>query len=676
MMRVLSLVAVLALWASTVQATLRDKVYTKLSGNEGVNSCTRLINVTHEIGCTSPEDGAVGIFFKIESAGELDDFRSATESAYIVLLEQNMFAQSAVLRELGRMDKVKGAFVYKGANATRPNSTSTDSTLPNADYGLPMSGQTNWNPYGGGFAMDSLADSGTIGSHWVDFGSKAIYYLSDSDRDDVLARYAALNVAGKGKKPNYPVWGARLKNFMYGVRDTDLCLRRKHCDPLSGQNVWGSTRLVESDSEVILATAQMDAFSFFHDLSYGANSDASAVVSLIGAARLLGLEENYDVVANLQRNIVFNLFNGESFGYIGSSRLGFDLSRAPHWPSVDQSLSFENIKGYLELSQVLESDSLHAHAYKSNADTANIVAKLQAAAAGSSTTVVDDTASELPPASLRGFLNEWRDTTKQDAFPGVVVTAYDSTGFANKYHGSHLDDGIATSSTSDETKARLCDTAVLTAKTLVAMANDTDVASVSLPVDSADSAFCDFLQEMFDCVARNQTCELARKAIGQSGATADMPLSRYIGVTRSSTVLNRGVYFFFNMLSEALAKDKNVSLGVNATCAPNNKVNEFQTVDWTDGRCMNTTAYVSYIMSPAFESYYKLKSEGSNLTIHRDPRWSTWTESVWGAISADMFLMEDPAVQLGTLLGGLAYFGAAFVAVFVFLKYTDHDGDE
>merc|ERR1712146_98325 len=151
--------------------------------------------------------------------------------------------------------------------------------------------------------------------------------------------------------------------------------------------------------------------------------------------------------------------------------------------------------------------------------------------------------------------------------------------------------GIATSSTSDETKARLCDTAVLTAKTLVAMANDTDVASVSLPVDSADSAFCDFLQEMFDCVARNQTCELARKAIGQSGATADMPLSRYIGVTRSSTVLNRGVYFFFNMLSEALAKDKNVSLGVNATCAPNNKVNEFQTVDWTDGRCMNTTAY-------------------------------------------------------------------------------------
>ena len=74
-----------------------------------------------------------------------------------------------------------------------------------------MSGQTNWNPYGGGFAMDSLADSGTIGSHWVDFGSKAIYYLSDSDRDDVLA----VGVFAQARStPTYP-YRSPLLNLLF-----------------------------------------------------------------------------------------------------------------------------------------------------------------------------------------------------------------------------------------------------------------------------------------------------------------------------------------------------------------------------------------------------------------------------------------------------------------------------
>lgn len=57
---------------------------------------------------------------------------------------------------------------------------------------------------------------------------------------------------------------------MWGVRDAKLCLRRGitlllvafdqsegHCDPLSGQNVWGSMRLVKRDSSTIIVATQV-----------------------------------------------------------------------------------------------------------------------------------------------------------------------------------------------------------------------------------------------------------------------------------------------------------------------------------------------------------------------------------------------------------------------------------
>ena len=53
-------------------------------------------------------------------------------------------------------------------------------------------------------------------------------------------------------------------------------------------------------------------------------------------------------------------------------------------------------------------------------------------------------------------------------------------------------------------------------------------------------------------------------------------------------------------------------------------VKEYQTVQWRNGPCYNTTAYVSRAISPAFASYYSLKSVGTaalNYTDGRDPRF-------------------------------------------------------
>lgn len=95
-------------------------------------------------------------------------------------------------------------------------------------------------------------------------------------------------------------------------------------------------------------------------------------------------------------------------------------------------------------------------------------------------------------------------------------------------------------------------------------------------------------------------------------------------------------------------------------------------MSFRNGTCLNTTVYVYSQLSPAFSGYYKLKpvgTEASNYTDGRDPRWSTWTESVWGATSASIFLMESPAQQLGTLLGSIFYGLAIFGLMYFFSRH-------
>ena len=376
-----------------------------------------------------------------------------------------------------------------------------------------------------------------------------------------------------------------------------------------------------------MVAAQMDALGFFHDASFGAEADASGVTALLGAAQLLGQELNGPAVRALKKNIMYMLFNGESFGYIGSSRLGFDIYKDSVWPGPQRALRFENISDYVELSQLVgdtTDPSLHVFAQNSNAGTQNVVTQLQAAAtavaSAAVTTVVDDTATELPPSSLRGFLHELRETTQQAAFSGVVLTRHPSSGYHNKYYGSRLDNGAQTASSSSATVDVLCATASIVARAIVALANDSSVAAVNLPQPAAD---CAYIREIFDCLANNQTCDLARRAIGLDGATPNLPMSRYIGVTRSATSLTRPVFFLFQLLAEAVASARNITVPPGLSCAPNNRVFDHQFVKWRVGECFNTTAFVSYAISPAFASYYRLQNLGTAPEFRdgRDPRY-------------------------------------------------------
>jgi Zn-dependent M28 family amino/carboxypeptidase len=91
---------------------------------------------------------------------------------------------------------------------------------------------------------------------------------------------------------------------------------------VGGKNIWNTLKSFEVQKKIVMAIASFDSSSFFHDLAFGANADASGVAALLGALQALSKVDQ----ASLQKQIVFALFTGESWGYIGSRAFVRDIT--------------------------------------------------------------------------------------------------------------------------------------------------------------------------------------------------------------------------------------------------------------------------------------------------------------------------------------------------------------
>jgi nicastrin len=97
---------------------------------------------------------------------------------------------------------------------------------------------------------------------------------------------------------------------------------------MCGQNLFSpylrtSFNETIANRSVIILASRMDSFSFFNNLSPAADSVYSGVITLLAVAHTLASfrSEIIELQKSLtvKRNILFSLFDAESFGYIGSS---------------------------------------------------------------------------------------------------------------------------------------------------------------------------------------------------------------------------------------------------------------------------------------------------------------------------------------------------------------------
>jgi nicastrin len=88
---------------------------------------------------------------------------------------------------------------------------------------------------------------------------------------------------------------------------------------------------------LILASAALDSTALLKEGATGVAETVAGLAALLLAAKVLGKLPAEDMP---QANILFVLFNGEAYDYIGSSRFAMDMhdGKFPHWAKYDVAI--------------------------------------------------------------------------------------------------------------------------------------------------------------------------------------------------------------------------------------------------------------------------------------------------------------------------------------------------
>ncbi|XP_047523406.1 nicastrin [Pieris napi] len=653
---------------------LHGQIYSSI---EGSAACFRRLNGTHQMGCSSSDGGAVGIVQMIKDVEDAQwIIKNASSGPYVAVVSTSLF-QSVINLLIDDPSNVAGVLLYDNATM-RPSSFSQESKCPNEYSAAPgstcsSSGETVWNTKGTGLLRKDIPFP--------------IFFVPDSKTDEIEKIEKCYNRYNldKSNQVGVPLCSVQLHSFMYAAVNTAVCLRRsassafltptKVCDPLGDYNVYYSLfpRAQENETErkpVTFVTARIDSASIFDGVSPGAASSVVGMVTLISTAATLSKMIPVADEKLYANNILWTLFNGESFDYIGSQRVAYDISRGS-WPPVNP-LSLSDIKLHVEIGQLGGSLDLYKdnvswplYAFTGNVLAQEIIEFLNDMTQTANLTVSPILTTNLPPSSLHSFKRILNATD----MPELLLVDHRET-FTNMYYESALDmsdtidyvyhnltvgsggEFIPTSEllskgnmTDKEPQVKISRIANALAQTLYKRVTGKPFVGV---VDTS----AHMVDEMLHCFLQTSSCRLLQAAdfMGTDQHKADGPAPLYVGVaTWASTP---AVY-----AGHLLALLTGVHLDNNKTVCDELSEPGFSYYylrGWNNtGVCIQTTMNFSQAVSPAFiKTDYDFTSN----------EFSTWTESVWQTMWARVFVTAGGSgAKLAGITGAIATIIAAFI---------------
>ncbi|XP_028284046.1 nicastrin [Parambassis ranga] len=648
--------------------------------------CVRLLNATHQIGCQSSLSGDVGVLHVLESEENLDwVLRSGPNPPYMVILESWLFNRPVMIKLKESSRRVAGVVVV--APSTNPaEGFSPHTKCPNENTGvysesydpvLAHCNETVWNPLGNGLSYEEF-----------DF---PIFSLKDDNDTQIIRQcYMEHNRAANGSSPRYPLCAMQLYSHMSAVTDTATCMRRNDinfsispemvCDPLGDYNVWASTRPLNTTTKghkmwekVVIAAARLDSRSFFFDIAPGAESAASGFITLLGAAHAL---RNATQEAPPNRTILYTFFQGETFDYIGSSRLVYDMENNEFVVDLD------NVDSVLEVGQVgrlnnsriwLHSDPVSRRNSSIDDEVNKLVNNLRSASAGSGFSVEEPGVSQpLPPSSFQRFL-------RARQIPGVVIEDHQSA-FANRYYESMFDNAeylnvsYPPNLTPEEqlefvtdTAKALTEVATIVARALYIQAGgaDTQLRNINADPQIVSQMLYGFL------VRSNNSWFQQLVPADLASHLTDRPTNFYVGVTQQPSEPTSLVqYLLANLTGSTMnitqddcqnqrenESDKDSKHLYNYRwvqgAAPPNSTNR-------QGYCVRSTVHLSKALSPAFD-----------LREYTSKDYSTWTESRWKTIKGRVFLVASHELEMLTLGVGVGVLLTSLLLTYIISSKAD-----
>lgn len=527
--------------------------------------------------------------------------------------------------------------------------------------------ETVWNPYGTGLLHEN-------------FDIPIIFLANKNESEKVVKCFKDFNTDLEGQAGR-ALCSIEINSFMSAAGNSEVCIRRSkfagflkqitYCDPLQGKNVYGTlfprkivdpeNRTNDPSEKFILISARLDTTSMFDGIALGALDSLASVATLITSAHYLRKIVSNDVYEKNNVNVLFVLFNGESYDYIGSQRFVYDLKKHNAFPSpasYRKPLTMDNIIMMIDIGPLDGLDTLSIYSLNGANGIANkFSASVQAynKKYGLDVNITTRETMSLPPVSAQSFLRE------NSSFPAFIVAAKKPE---NKFYHSVFDDA-GNLKYSYQNKSSDFDTLDVVQKNQglsealvqVKIRNIATLLALGVYDILTDQKYTGegianaaLVDEFLYCYLVATKCRLFDSifVFSDDYRGSNYPPQRYISVQASLTLEATGwAYRVFGfVLSEKVDKDKD-----NCTTLP---------LYWIPGslkkgECRLTTQNLSYAISPAFEEEdYNFKS---NL-------YSTWTESTWSDLSARIFLRPSVVHESFTFSVGLIVMIISFLLVY------------
>lgn len=460
------------------------------------------------------------------------------------------------------------------------------------------------------------------------------------------------------------------------------------CDPLTSRNIFsslfpkGNSSLIKDDSTIIIS-AHLDSFSLFDDISPGADSSISGLVTLLTIAHTLaGVRERIAELSTKDEtgDIIFAIFDGESWDYIGSSATVYDMERQ-RFPRVSQSMRLNFIEPskikLSHISHLIELGSLARYSNSTGDDlwihsdpvsrrdpdvdrkVSDMVQFMRQSSSGVEINVREANKEQgLPPASVQSFLK------KNPKIPSIFISNHEKE-YTNIHYNSFLDE-VRRNDNPDEYRRNFVDRIVKVSEIVC----DTVFRLFTDKREKMESKVDRNLTEnLLECFLLNRTCKVFLQVSGiptiPDHAVID-PYPTYVSVNNSrirQQLVTKTLRTLFLLTGEEVNEVKDVEDCWNQRQKDTTfDYNWMLQDDMNTSACFKSATYDTYAISPAFDPDHE---------DWESTEYSTWTESVWETSRARMFLRPSPLREWLTLLVGIFILSLSFLLIYFMERYSD-----
>ncbi|EGG17067.1 nicastrin [Cavenderia fasciculata] len=600
-----------------------------------VYPCTRMLTNNGVAGCTSKAGGNDGAIFLIDSDASLDNLISGPSQPdkIILALDPDYFNKSII--EKVNSKSFEGILVL--TDKPQSYAYSPDIAYPNKAFGLYPNSNFTWNTLGDG--LSELSFNYPI-------------FAIDTNTSIEIRQYGESNRNGL-----YPKHGAQLISFMQAIMTSESCLHRGFCAPMGGLSSWATfSPSITSAQPILMVIVPMDTTAFFHDMAIGAQSNTYASVVLTSIMRSLSMVDQ----STWNMQVVFAVFNGERWGYLGSTKFVNDIVNFKCSEYYDDTnttcsspfnsdlafmnISLSNIQAILELNQIGNPLTTNAkqqllfaiNQVNPNSPQSTIRSNIMSVSDRLNLSVGCQVATdvpELPPSSSMSFLKV------SPNIDHAVITDHFGA-YTNNFYNSHQD------TSSNVNQQILQDTITLFATVIDQMAGGKN----NITVDTT------FMNDIFSCLTQSFSCDYVERLLPvYPYDTYPSFYSSVYGTAPTAQLLTIQAQFFHNLFI-------NLTNSVVGDVCSNSKSCPSSDYSCIGSRCRISNTHYHEAVSLAFT----FDGSTGNFRV-TNTTYPTYTESNWDYTQVKFFLVDSKKSEIIFLIVGIIEF-LSTVAILIFSR--------